>query len=77
LSSDRFAIGVTISLFEKISFNSIDSESFEYLKLRGDLEEILITKVALNCIFYLHEGFQIFIIFLAIFPEPKTGIRVC
>jgi hypothetical protein len=54
-----------------------ETKSSVYFKIRGDLEQVPIKKVFPNCILYLQEFFQIFILFLDIFPEPKTGIRVC
>jgi beta-xylosidase len=50
------------------SNQSLDSESFEYFKIRGDLEEVAIMKSVQNWISYSHEFFQIFPYILVICP---------
>jgi hypothetical protein len=55
----------------QISQTSFDSESFEYFKIHGDLEDFAIMKSVPNCISYLHDFFRIFIPFLAIFLCEK------
>jgi hypothetical protein len=55
--------------FGQLKFNS---ESLDYFKIRGELEELLIAKSVPNWIFYLHKISRIFIPFLTIFPMKET-----
>jgi hypothetical protein len=54
---------------------SFDSESFEYFKIRGDLEEDVIRKSVPNLIYYLHEFSGSFPHLLSIFLTWKMDFR--
>jgi hypothetical protein len=60
-------------IWAHFSQTSFDSESFEYFKIRGDLEEDVIRKSVPNWISYLHEFFRSFPYLLSIFLTWKMN----
>jgi hypothetical protein len=58
-------------IWAHFSQTSFDSESFEYFKIHGDLEEDVIRKSVPNWISYLHEFFRSFPHMLSIFLAWK------
>jgi hypothetical protein len=66
---------VTISLFEHKSVKTVLTESFEYFKIRGDLEEVVIRKNIPNWIPYPYELSQNFLTFYLFFPCEKANFE--